>query len=194
MNEQPPRPLPSLTLARLALLALLLVLLAVSLWLLFGWYTPLSQAQALQLARARWDARPFEQYRVSVEEQDHTYGIGTRATYMVWDEAADMSRAGLVGKTVPDFFNLIEQQRGTRNTESRIGFCPQKTTLSVQAIYDEQLGYPRSIELFTTTRPDWLNINYWRCSLETSWGPSCANLACTTTTQKTITITVLPGS
>jgi hypothetical protein len=174
----------------------LLLLLVAGGWWLWQWHNglPHVQMERLNAARLRWQARPFEHYRLEIA-QDSQVLTHTRLEerYEVWDESLNMTQSTIQLMSVSRMFDWIE--RYPRHDAFRCGGlnfeCLPPTSYRVQATYDPQLGYPRRIELIRTRQPDWFNPEFWRWLVTSGEWITCDHPLCMSTTRTTIEITDL---
>ncbi len=181
---------------RVLLVALPLLLLALSAPTLYNWYqsSPYVQSRALAAARERWEARPFDRYILTIEQDSDilTY-VSMEEHYAVWDESLYIVQRRVALMSVTQFFALIE--RYPRHTEFRCGgvspTCPLPATYRVIVDYDEQWGYPQTIQLSRTDHPDWLNPDFWGWLWQSGAWQQCGNPLCISTEYTTISIAAL---
>ncbi len=186
--------------------AVLLILLGMGLWFAQHWYEslPTVQAQKLTSARARWSNRAFDAYQLEVEytaSRQASGAVARRSTsYQVQHDVGTRFGGGR-GPSVAEYFEMIDYHVNLRITDpsadtryvckSKTLWCQRATTRRIRVTYDDELGYPQTIEFSRTRHPDWFNVDFWRWLWQSSEWRGCENLLCTTTEQEIITITKL---
>ncbi|HWQ14424.1 MAG TPA: DUF6174 domain-containing protein [Roseiflexaceae bacterium] len=152
--------------ALLALLALACPLAALAA------YGPLSpRARALAAAEARWRARPFAAYVMSLEELNCGLDVEVRDERVV--RAALWSRCQRDARTVSELFALVRRD-GARGARCITQGCACDDRLRVDAEFDPALGYPRRIEVRVAAEPNWLHLDTWRYMAANGRPPACA--------------------
>jgi hypothetical protein len=164
--------------------------------LLYYWYVaiPRAEEQALQVARARWEMRSFDSYRLRVEQTSYTQpGMVEAYAYTVRSEMDYVARSGVEGKSITEFFQAIDTYPRTNQFRcAQInGSCAFPETYRVRAVYDEQIGYPQQIKYSRIQHPEWFNARFWFWLWQSDAWRDCSNLLCTSTSTKTVTITSL---
>lgn len=137
---------------------------------------------ALSAARERWAARPFARYHMLVHDicdQELTVE-GLRIV------KASQTFCASRGRTVDDLFKLIERDQTVTYTCVARG-CTCDDVISVRATYDPQLGYPTTIEVRITARPNPNHLDFWRQMWATWSMPRCGLME----GSKTIRVTAL---
>ncbi len=159
--------------------------------LLSGWYwaSPYVQARELAAARARWANRPFREYRLIVQQDSHVLiPANVAGNYAVRDEGLDIRQQGVHQRSVTSYFDWIARYPASVEFDCHEFnyHCTRTITYQVNVTYDEQLGYPRVIELTRTRHPDWHNPRFWRWLWQSGSWQECENLLCTTSDSTTI--------
>jgi hypothetical protein len=140
-------------------LALLLVpYLAVSAWIGAGEQERLTRARERIAARALWEGRPFRDYRLVVEDGDCTYDVVVRQGQIA---GRYRDSCNLRARTIETLF-LVAEGDGTVTPVCGIHGCICETHIRVLATYDPVLGYPRSLVIEATLRPNWRHQDFWR--------------------------------
>jgi hypothetical protein len=156
-GPQAPPNLPALLLGLLALL--MLAAAGGSAWRMAGPRLELEQA------RRRWEARPFNAYRVEVEQR-----LGTSCRYVV--EVHDERITSVIYNTcsqviwwrdlpvlpVGPLFTRLSSAAGSCGSAGC--FCDGVVLLD--ASYDPALGYPRTAHLRAEPAVRWLHPGFWR--------------------------------
>jgi hypothetical protein len=134
-----------------------------------------AHAQAL----ARWQRRPFADYRLVVQDEHCTYDVlvrGGRVNSSYRDSCRFQARS------VDALFEVVERDgEVTPNCGTRGCLC--ETLTRVRATYHAQLGYPTEILVAVTIRPRWGSPDLWRLLLSTGSSPRCD-----ATNQRTIAV------
>jgi hypothetical protein len=139
--------------------------------------TPSNMSQRLA-AQTTWEQRPFSGYQLVVQVQ--RLGRVCRQELTVAGETMsvlyDECRIGwLPDLSVPQLFALGE--RLERPDECFPGGdCACARVRRGEVIYDEQLGYPRSIRIQRSLQPNWDHFDYWRRFLRTWQLPNCSSM------------------
>jgi Family of unknown function (DUF6174) len=111
-------------------------------------------------AKDRWAASPVSHYRMVVET-----GSPCRLEIEVRDErVAAVLHADPCGhpvRTVADLFKMIERAHSPLYTCAPPN-CACRNVVSVYALYDERLGYPRRIAVLAEREPNWRDTSFWR--------------------------------
>lgn len=131
----------------------------------------------LAQAERRWQARPFDGYRMIVQEQ-----IGPRVCQqdvrVVGEEIAEVLQNSC-GRppswTTTRLFRWIGQlETAESSCFPSASFCACRVQERTRAVYDPQLGYPRSVEYTWTLEPNVRSVDYWRYTWQMSTLSSCA--------------------
>jgi uncharacterized protein DUF6174 len=132
-----------------------------------------SQSPRTQLASAksRWAGRTVSHYRLIVEA-----GRPCRLDVEVRDERViavfHQDACGYPARTVTDLFNMVERAPTPMFTCAPPS-CACRNVVTVYAIYDEQLGYPRKIAVRAERESNWGDFAFWR-QLWSAWSlPDC---------------------
>jgi hypothetical protein len=162
---------------RWALLGFAAALLACALLALAGGAARESQLLA---ARARWKARPFASYQLVVQEE--TRASSCRQEVEIRDEKIERVLQNrcvrLASWTVGNLFTWAEQasDAASRCYPSTVTCVCYKVD-RLQASYDAQLGYPRSITHAWSLRLNWAYLGHWKRLWRTGELPNCSNVA-----------------
>jgi hypothetical protein len=159
--------------ARWTLLAAFIATLGVGLIAAFGHGLPLRTPSAA--AKDRWAARPVSHYRMVVET-----GNPCRLEIEVRDErvAAVLHEdpCGHPVRTVSDLFKMIERAPSPLYTCAPPS-CACRNVVTIYALYDERLGYPRRIAVLVEREPNWRNTRFWRYVWSERRLPDCGWLS-----------------
>lgn len=143
-------------------LALLLIMcLAVSVWIGAGEQERLDRQRKRLAARAQWEQRPFRDYRLVVEDGDCTYDVVVRQGQVT---GSYRDSCNLRARTIETLF-LVADGDGTVTPVCGVRGCVCETHIHVHADYDPALGYPRSLIIEATLRPNWRHQDFWRSVL-----------------------------
>jgi hypothetical protein len=118
---------------------------------------PRSALQQLAEARTRWSLRSFANYHVVIEEQNTAVGYCMEHSDVRHEELA--SNVAVCATTVGALFQRIERFLQPSCDTPR---CACRYETSVQVTYDQQLGYPQTMELHRSLQPNWFNPAYWQ--------------------------------
>lgn len=151
------------TLRRLALLSVALVLplaacIGAGAWISRDTRAREASRREYLAARARWDARPFRDYRLVVQDGSCTYDVLVRRGQI---NSGYRDSCNLRARTVESLFALVGGN-GTPATHCSVYGCLCETVTRVVAEYDTTLGYPRKLIMESTLRPNWLHLDLWR--------------------------------
>jgi len=109
-------------------------------------------------ARARWDTRPFRDYRLVVQDGSCTYDVLVRNGQI---NSGYRDSCNLRARTVESLF-AIAGGSGVPATHCSVYGCLCETVTRVVAEYDTTLGYPRKLIMESTLRPNWRYLDFWR--------------------------------
>lgn len=132
----------------------------------------------LAMARARWEERPFADYRLQIQQQTSTrlceqevIARGETAT-----EALRNSCGQPPTWTVTRLFNWIsELERAPVRCYPGPARCICQATARVNVTYDDKLGFPREISYEWRRRPNYIQPAYWQSLSDRSF-PGCENI------------------
>jgi len=160
---------------RLLLLLLLLLLVSIG----GGWWVfatrPSLQAAELAAARARWQARPFTTYRLTLTRYEPGPPGGCQQDLIIRDEQVaevirDACQRYRDPMTVSDLFASIESDPQHITMMSGLDPCQVgndcRRVREVQVVYDPVLGYPRTLRVTEQNRPNWWHPFTWQHILE----------------------------
>jgi len=139
-----------------------------------------AQVSELMAARARWDARPFANYQLVVQEE--TEASSCRQASEIRAEKIErvlLNRCvRLPGWTVSSLFLWAEQSGSapSRCYPSAVT-CVCYKVYSRQISYDPQLGYPLSVTHAWRLRLNWAYMLHWKSLWDTGELPTCAHIA-----------------
>ena len=123
-------------------------------------------------AKERWAASTVSHYRMVVEA-----GNPCRLEIEVRDErvAAVLHEdpCGHPARTVTDLFKLIERAPSPLYSCAPPN-CACRNVVTVYALYDERLGYPRRIAVLAEREPNWRAMRFWRYIWAEQRLPDCA--------------------
>lgn len=140
-------------------LALLLVLfLVLSVWIDAGERERLTSERERSAARALWEGRPFRDYRLVVEDGDCTYDVVVRHGKIA---GRYRDSCNLRARTIETLF-IVAEGDGVVTPVCGFHGCVCETHIRVSATYDPVLGYPRSLVIEATLRPNWRHQDFWR--------------------------------
>lgn len=143
-------------------LALLLVVcLAVCAWIGAGEQERINRQRERLAARALWENRPFRDYRLVVKDGDCTYDVVVRQGQVT---GSYRDSCNLRARTIETLF-LVADGDDTRTPVCGVKGCVCETHIHVHADYDPALGYPRSLIIEATLRPNWRHQDFWRSVL-----------------------------
>ncbi|MDW8212431.1 MAG: hypothetical protein RMJ55_02650 [Roseiflexaceae bacterium] len=146
----------TLYLTSLALLSV--VCLAIGAWIGAVDQERLNRQRERLAARALWDQRPFRDYRLVVEDGDCTYDVVVRQGQIT---GSYRDSCNLRARTIETLF-LVADGDGTVTPVCGMRGCVCETHIRVHADYDPALGYPRSLIIEATLRPNWRHQDFWR--------------------------------
>jgi hypothetical protein len=143
----------------------------------------------LAAAYARWSLRPFDTYRLVVEES----AVRCRQDVAVRGEGvvkqfSDTCRT--VPWTVAGLFMLAERNHSTRYPCVDQG-CACDTVMTARVQYDAQLGYPNRLEFRWAIEPNLRHFDFWEHLLAERAVPQCRALAYSQTIQ-VVSLTPMP--
>src|SRR5262245_26001264 len=123
-------------------------------------------------ARDRWAASTVSHYRMIVES-----GNPCRLEIEVRDErvAAVLHEdaCGHPARTVTDLFTMIERAPSPLYSCAPPN-CACRNVVTVDALYDERLGYPRRITVLAQRESNWRAMRFWRYVWSERRLPDCA--------------------
>jgi hypothetical protein len=134
---------------------------------------PAASAAELDEARTRWSMRPFSHYRLLLRDKRCLQDIEVRNERVVQVEPNNCEPPP---RTVSDLFTLIQRDGEIATTCIALG-CACDDVITVRAVYDPSLGYPSSIEVRLTARPNPRHPDYWSELFEKRKIPDCSLLA-----------------
>ena len=145
---------------------------------------------ALLDARARWNKRPFDAYRMQLRDR------GCRMEVDVHAERVQKTRYATRPCEQPpvavrDLFDLVERHGSVRRTCVSRG-CACDDVLSVRADYHPNLGYPQTIEITLTPTPNWRHADFWQAVWETRSLDACNDLPVGSRVLTVVALTPLP--
>jgi hypothetical protein len=159
---------------RLLLLLLLLVSIGGGWW--FFATRPSPQAADLAAARARWQARPFTAYRLTLTLYEPAGPPGgCQQEFVIRDEQVaevirDECQRYRNSMTVSDLFTILEPHPEYATSMTIKGFCTVGREClrvrEVQVFYDPVLGYPRTLRVTERLAPNWWHPATWQYILE----------------------------
>lgn len=127
--------------------------------------------ERLHAAQTRWEARPFAQYRMQIEDESGNCRQdveidGERIVRRISNDCR------IPPRTVSSLFRLIEGTPPSRYrcVEHR---CACDTVMSVTTDYDPDLGYPQRIRFVWQVRTNWHHRDYWSYVWDTGALPRC---------------------
>jgi hypothetical protein len=130
---------------------------------------PLLARQGFEQARARWNARPFSNYRLVAQDGQCTYNVLVRKGQV---NAGLSDGCVFRARTVDTLFTIIERNRQLNAVCGPRG-CLCQILTRVQASYHPELGYPTEIRIAAELYPNWSNPDVWRTMLATGRSPEC---------------------
>lgn len=140
-------------------LALLLIMcLAIGVWIDAGEWERLDRQRERLAARALWEGRPFRDYRLVVKDGDCTYDVVVRQGQVT---GSYRDSCNLRARTIETLF-LVAEGDGTTTPVCGVRGCICTTYIRVYADFDPALGYPRSLIIEATLRPNWRHQDFWR--------------------------------
>lgn len=151
--------------------------------------TPATANTTLAAAHVRWASRPFDGYRLVVEEsavrcrQD----VGVRAETIV-KQFSDTCRT--IPWTVSALFMLAERNHSTRYACVDLG-CACDTVMTARVVYDPQFGYPSRLEFHWVSEPNMRHLDFWKQLLAERAIPHCRPLTYSQTIQ-VVSLTPMP--
>jgi len=135
--------------------------LAVGAWIGAGEQERLNRQRERLNARALWEGRPFCDYRLVVEDGDCTYDVVVRQGQIT---GSYRDSCNLRARTIETLF-LVAEGDGTVTPVCGVRGCVCETYIHARAEYDPALGYPRSLIIEATLRPNWRHQDFWRSML-----------------------------
>lgn len=148
--------------------------------LAFG-VAPTTAHARLTAARAQWALRPFDSYRLVVEET----AVRCRQDVEVRSEVVYRrfsNSCRTVPWTVTGLFSLAEQNHSTRYPCVDRG-CACDTVMTARVFYDARLGYPSRLEFRWSIAPNVSHPDFWRQLLAEGALPRCRTLSYSQTIQ-----------
>jgi hypothetical protein len=153
-----------------------------------------AQESEFVAARARWDARPFSNYQLVVQEE--TEASSCRQASEIRAEKIDRVLQNrcvrLPSWTVSNLFLWAEQTSAAsaRCYPSAVT-CVCYKEYSRRTNYDPLLGYPQSITHAWSLRLNWSYLGHWQRLWRTGELPSCSHIARFTEGYVTVTVVSL---
>jgi hypothetical protein len=130
-------------------------------------------------ALARWQARPFADYRLVVQDESCYYDVHVRNGQV---SSSFRDSCLFQARSVDALFDVADRDRRvTPNCGTRGCLC--ETLTRVAASYHPQLGYPKLLEVAVEIRTNWLSPDVWRSLIATGATPHCD-----ATNSRTITV------
>jgi hypothetical protein len=158
------------TIPYFTLLALILSsCLALGVWISNGEQERRTRLRDLERARALWEQRPFRDYRLVVEDGDCTYDVVVRQGQIT---GSYRDSCNLRARTIETLF-LVAEGHGTITPVCGVRGCVCVTHTHICADYDPALGYPRSLIIEATLRPNWRHQDFWRSMLAGNGAALC---------------------
>ncbi len=148
---------------------LLLSCLALGVWINDGEQERRARQRDLERARALWEQRPFRDYRLVAEDGDCTYDVVVRQGQIT---GSYRDSCNLRARTIETLF-LIAEGDGTTTPVCGVRGCVCETYIRIRADYDPALGYPRSLIIEATLRPNWRHQDFWRSMLAGNGAALC---------------------
>jgi hypothetical protein len=158
-------------LARRRLLLLLLLLVSIG----GGWWflatRPSPQAADLAAARARWQARPFTAYRMTLTLYEPGPPGGCQQALVIRNEQVaevirDECQRYRDPMTISDLFTSIAPDPQHITMMSGLDPCQVgndcRRVREVQVVYDPLLGYPHMLRVTEQHRPNWWHPFTWQ--------------------------------
>ncbi len=157
---------------------LLLLLLLVSIGGGGWWYfapRPAPQAADLAAARARWQARPFSAYRLTLTIYEPGPPGGCQQELVIRDEQVARVIRNACQRyrdpmTVSDLFTSIAADPQRITMMSGLDSCQVGSVClrvrEVQVTYDSLLGYPHMLRVTEQNRPNWRHPATWQHLLQ----------------------------
>ncbi|MEN9937335.1 MAG: hypothetical protein RLZZ387_3914 [Chloroflexota bacterium] len=143
---------------------------------------PGESARTYADARARWQSRPFGDYRIVAQDERCTYDVLVRRGKV---NSSLRDSCSFRARPVDALFALVERDREvTLSCGARACMCEALTL--VRAAYHPQLGYPTEIRVTVQMRPRWLSLDVWRTVLSTGAPPFCGG-----TNTRTISVLIV---
>lgn len=138
------------------------------------WFGARQNARALDqreylAARARWENRPFGDYRLVVDDGACTYDVTVRRGQI---RGNYRDSCNLRAHTVEALFGLIDDD-GPATPQCGVAGCLCETTTRVTVAYDATLGYPREVTIEALLTPNWRHPDLWRHLLVSAGMPAC---------------------
>lgn len=135
---------------------------------------PAAPDATLREARARWNERTFDAYRMLLRDR------GCRMEVEIHAERVRKTRYATRPCEQPpvavrDLFDLVERHGTVRRTCVSRG-CACDDVLSVRAEYHPTLGYPQTIEITLTPTPNWRHADFWQAVWKTRSFDTCNDL------------------
>lgn len=129
------------------------------------------RGRAIAEAEARWRARPFRAYVMSIEELNCGLDVEVRDERVV--RVTLWNRCVRDGRTISELF-AVARRDGDTGARCIAQGCACDDRLHVSAEYDPALGYPRWIEVRVRAEPNWLHPDAWRYLVASGRPPACA--------------------
>ena len=125
----------------------------------------------LAAARSRWMSSTVSHYRMIVSA-----GNPCRIEVEVRDEQVihvlQEDSCSYPARTVTDLFNLVERAVSPLYTCAPPS-CACRNVVTVYALYDERLGYPRTVAVRAERESNWRQRAFWRYIWEAQRLPDC---------------------
>ena len=159
-------------------------------WMLFGVVAVLAcavlapamsgQESEFVAAKARWDARPFSDYQLVVQEETEASSCHQASQIRAEkiDRVLQNRCVRLPSWTVDNLFLWAEQASTvpTRCYPSAVTCVCYKVN-SVRTTYDPLLGYPQRVTQAWSLRLNWAYMGHWKRLWRTGELPTCSHIA-----------------
>jgi hypothetical protein len=129
------------------------------------------RARAVDAAEARWRARPFAAYVMSMEELNCGLDVEVRDERVV--RTSLWNRCQRDARTVSELFALV-RRNGDTGARCITQGCACDDRIWVDAEFDAALGFPRRIAVRIAAEPNWLHPDTWRYLAANGRPPACA--------------------
>lgn len=151
------------------LLALVvLAALAGGLYMVASRSAPTAQERAHLAARRRWAARPFAAYHVVINIERVGFPSCAQEMDVRGEQVVAVRRNTCQFQdpfTVADLFTYIESQEQRTTMRTALDTCgagmPCTREADMVVSYDERLGYPHSIDIHYSFKPNWGHPDNW---------------------------------
>jgi hypothetical protein len=139
---------------------------------------PAAAGESVDQARARWAARGFDAYTLSLRQETRV-GVCDQEIEARGEQAVQATR-NTCGQppnwTVTRLLNwIVELEREPSHCYPSPGSCACQITASTMVTYDSQIGYPRQIVYEWRSRPNLINPDFWRLLSDKTF-PGCSNI------------------